>query len=150
MHPSTNPDEKATFVRLGEISYMRKNRRQALAFLTQHPGLYVALCVRRFIYLWTGYWNLDPSNLQDEFHGFANVFLTLSLTLVMLLGLWRAFRQSRDATLPFLLVLAFYPLVLYLTHPTIRYRHVIDPEVVALAAVGLRSLLRAPGSANAV
>ena len=150
VHPSTNPDEKAAFVRLGEVSYMREKRRQALAFLTQHPGLYVALCLRRFIYLWTGYWNLDPSNLQDEFHGFANVFLTLSLTLAMLLGLWRAFRQSRDATVPFLLVLAFYPLVFYLTHPTIRYRHVIDPEVVVLAAVGLRSLLRAPGSANAV
>ena len=143
VHPSTNPGEKAAFVQLGEISYMREKRRQALAFLTQHPGLYAVLCLRRFTYLWTGFWNLDPSNLQDEFHGFANVFLTLSLTLAMLLGLWGAFRQSRDATLPFLLVLAFYPLVFYLTHPTIRYRHVIDPEVVVLAAVGLRSLLRA-------
>jgi hypothetical protein len=40
-----------------------------------------------------------------------------------------------------LLVLAFYPVVFYLTHPTIRYRHIIDPEVVVLAALGLRSLL---------
>lgn len=150
VHPSTNPSEKAAFVRLGEISYMREERREALLFLSQHPGLYVVLCLRRFVYLWTGFWNLDPSNLQDEFHGFANVFLTLSLTLAMLLGLWRAFRKSREAMFPFLLVLAFYPLVFYLSHPTIRYRHVIDPEVVILAAVGLRSLLRAPDSENAV
>ena len=155
VHPSINPDQKAAFVRLGEIPYFQEKRREALALLAQHPGLYVVQCLRRFVYLWTGFWNLDPSNLQDEFHGFANVYLTLSLTLAMLLGLWRAWRNSialgdeaisgsssREAVLPFLLVLAFYPVVFYLTHPTIRYRHIIDPEVVVLAALGLRSLFR--------
>lgn len=150
VHPSTNPEQKAAFVRLGEISYFREKRREALSFLTQHPGLYVVLCLRRFVYLWTGFWNLDPSNVQDEFHGFANVYLTVSLTLAMLVGLWRAFRASREAALPFLLVLVFYPLIFYLTHPTIRYRHVIDPEVVILAALGLRSLLRPRESAGDV
>ena len=158
-HPSTSPEEQAAFARLGEIPYMREKRRESLAFLAQHPGLYVVLCVRRFVYLWTGFWNLDPSNLQDEFHGFANVYLTLSLSLTMLLGLWRAWRNSiavgdgaisssspREAALPYTLVLFFYPLVFYLSSPTIRYRHVIDPEVVVLSALGLRSLFptRAP------
>lgn len=160
VHPSINPDQKAVFVRLGEIPYFREKRREALAFLAQHPALYVVQCLRRFVYLWTGFWNLDPSNLQDEFHGFANVYLTLSLTLAMLLGIWRAWRNtvalgasahsegaisspsSREAILPFLLVLAFYPVVFYMTHPTIRYRHIIDPEVVVLSALGLHSLLR--------
>ena len=155
VHPSTNAEQKAAFVRLGEIPYFREKRHEALSFLSQHPGLYVVQCLRRFFYLWTGFWNFDPSNVQDEFHGFANVYLTLSLTLAMLLGLWRAFRNSlvprdgaspvsrssRNAALPYLLVLLFYPLVFYLTHPAIRYRHVIDPEVVVLAAVGLHSLL---------
>ena len=50
--------------------------------------------MRRFLYVWTGFWNLDPSNLLDEFRGFANVYLTSSLTLAMLLGLWRALRNS--------------------------------------------------------
>lgn len=184
VHPSTNAQQKAAFVRLGEIPYMREKRRESLAFLAQHPGLYVALCFRRFVYLWTGFWNFDPSNLQDEFHGFANVYLTLSLTLAMLLGLWRglrnrvafgdnvlqtsrspdaklpaiqnsvapngladsAFGTSREAILPYVLVLLFYPLLFYFTSPAIRYRHIIDPEVVVLAAVGLRSLLRTPAS----
>ncbi|HKW62165.1 MAG TPA: glycosyltransferase family 39 protein [Candidatus Acidoferrum sp.] len=190
VHPSINPDQKAAFVRLGEIPYFREKRREALALLAQHPGLYVVQCLRRFLYLWTGFWNLDPSNLQDEFHGFANVYLTVSLTLAMLVGLWRAwrnsfalgdgaidtnglmknsvglqaapsrqlhnghseqseesafsFRSSREAVLPFLLVLALYPVVFYLTHPTIRYRHIIDPEIVVLAALGLRSLISRP------
>ena len=154
VHPSTSAEEQATFARLGEIPYMQEKRRESLAFLAQHPGLYVVLCFRRFIYVWTGFWNLDPSNLQDEFHGFANVYLTLSLTATMLLGLWRAWRNSsalgdgaisssssREALLPYALVLFFYPLVFYLSSPTSRYRHVIDPEVVVLSALGLRSLL---------
>jgi len=140
-HPSINAKEQAIFVRLGEISYMREKRRQALGFLAQHPGLYVVLCLRRFVYLWTGFWNLDPSNLQDEFYGFANVYLTSSLTLAMLVGLWQATRTVRDTVLPYLLVLSFYPLVFYLAHPTIRYRHVIDPEVAILAALGVRGLI---------
>ena len=140
-HPSINAVEQAKLARLGEISYMREKRRQALGFLAHYPGLYVALCLRRFVYLWTGFWNLDPSNLRDEFHGFANVYLTLSLTLSMLLGLWRAYRTARETAIPYLLVVSLYPLVFYLTHPTIRYRHVIDPEVAILAALGVRFLL---------
>lgn len=145
-HPSINPEQKAEFVRLGEIPYMREKRREALGFLAQHPGLYLVLCLRRFGYLWTGFWNMDPSNVQDEFHGFANVFLTASVTLAMLLGLWRALSTARQAALPFVLVLVFYPLVFYLTHPTIRYRHVIDPEIFILAALGVKSLLSKPVS----
>lgn len=143
-HPSINPAQKAEFVRLGEIPYMREKRRESLSFLTHHLGLYFVLCLRRFVYLWTGFWNLDPSNLQDELHGFGNVFLMAAVTLAMLLGLWRALRIARSAAIPFVLVLVFYPLLFYLTHPTIRYRHVIDPEIFILAALGVKSLLSSP------
>jgi len=51
-----------------------------------------------------------------------------------------------ETALPFLWVLLFYPLVFYFTHPTIRYRHVIDPEIAILAALGLRSLLSKPSA----
>lgn len=183
-HPTINPDEGALFAKLGEIPYMQEKRRKALDFLALHPGLYLLQCTRRFLYVWTGFWNLDPSNLLDEFHGFANVYLTSSLTLAMVLGLWRAlrnsgplpreafprsgsrlcsdagsgsharnvvrpaFRSSREAVLPYLLVLSFYPLIFYITHPTIRHRHTIDPEVVVLAALGLRSLFRGSSSSK--
>jgi len=146
-HPTINPEQRAEFVRLGEIPYMREKRGEALGFLAHHPALYFVLCLRRFVYLWTGFWNLDPSNLRDEFHGFANVYLTISVTLAMLLGLWRALRTDPQAAVPYVLVLLFYPLLFYLTHPTIRYRHVIDPEIFILAALGVKFLLSKPVSA---
>ena len=147
-HPSINSAQRAEFVRLGEIPYMREKRRESLGFLAQHPGLYFVLCLRRFVYLWTGFWNVDPSNLGDELHGFGNVFLMVAVTLAMLLGLWRALRVARSAAIPFVLVLAIYPLIFYFTHPAIRYRHVIDPEIFILAALGLKFLLSSPSSVS--
>ena len=58
----------------------------------------------------------------------------------MLIGLWQALRNARDATWPYVLVLVFYPLVFYVTHPAMRYRHMMEPEIVVLAAVGVRFL----------
>jgi hypothetical protein len=91
--------------------------------------------------MWTAFWNLDPANVAIEFHDPGNVFLISSLTLVMLVGLWHALRSTREAALPFLLLLIFYPLVFYLTHAKIRYRHIIEPEIVILAALGAKSLV---------
>jgi 4-amino-4-deoxy-L-arabinose transferase-like glycosyltransferase len=139
-HPSVNKEEMAQFVRLGEISYMREKRRQALGFIAGHPRLYLVLCLRRFVYTWTAFWNLDPRNLAIELYDPASVFLTVPLTVLMLVGLWQAFRIAREAALPFLFVLVFYPLLFYLTHAEIRYRHLIDPEIVILAAMGARFL----------
>lgn len=140
-HPSTSNTELAQFVRLGEIRYMREKRREALGFIAGHPRFFAVMCFRRFAYMWTGFWNLDPANLGPELHDPSNIFLTVPLTLLMLIGLWQAFRNARPAALPYLFVQIFYPLVFCLTHPAIRYRHVIDPEIVILAVVGARYLI---------
>ena len=143
VHPSISDKERAEFVRLGEISYMQEKRREALGFLAQHPGLYFVMCLRRFVYTWTAFWNFDPPNLAIELYDPANIFLTVPLTVLMLVGLRQALRNARQAALPYLFVLVFYPLLFYLTHPQIRYRHVIDPEIVILAALGARFLFLA-------
>ncbi len=139
-HPSTNAQALAEFVRLGEIPYMQEKRREALGFLAQHPGLFFVMSSRRFVYMWTGFWNLDPGNRVAEFHDPGNVYIVVSLTVAMLIGLREALRNAREAAVPYLLVLIFYPLVFYITHPEIRYRHLMDPEMIILAAVGVRFL----------
>lgn len=140
-HPSVNDAELAKFVRLGEIPYMQQKRREALGIIAEHPALYLLMCLRRFVYTWTGFWNLDPTNLEIEFHNPANVYLTTLISVVTLMGLWLALRNSREAAVPYLLVLIIYPLLFYLTHPEIRYRHLIEPEMIVLAAVGVRFLV---------
>jgi len=138
-HPSVNSRQQAEFARLGEIPYMQEKRREALASLAQHPGSFLALSLRRFAYIWTGFWNLDRANLEIELYSPANLYLPASLTLAMLIGIWQA-RNARDALFPYLLVFAIYPLIFCVTHPEIRYRHVMEPEIVVLAALGIRFL----------
>ncbi|MGB9402580.1 MAG: glycosyltransferase family 39 protein [Candidatus Acidiferrales bacterium] len=137
-HPSINANALAEFVRLGEIPFMQEKRREALGFIARHPAQFLVTSLRRGIYMWTAFWNLDPANLEIELHNPGNIYLTALLTIVMLIGLWQAFRTNRRAALPYALVLLIYPLVYYVTHPEIRYRHMIDPEIIVLAAVGLR------------
>ncbi|MFY9585183.1 MAG: glycosyltransferase family 39 protein [Candidatus Acidiferrales bacterium] len=140
-HPSTNAEEQAEFARLGEIPYMQEKRREALGFLAQHPGLFFVTSLRRFVYMWTGFWNLDPENLVMEFHDPGNVYMVVGLTVAMLIGLRQALRNAREAAVPYLLVLMFYPLLSYITHPEIRYRHLMDPEMIILATLGVRFLV---------
>ena len=98
--------------------------------------------MRRVVYFWTGFWNLNPMNLALEFRGASNVFLTSLLTLLMLLGLWQALRVAPGRALPYVIVLIFYSLVFYITVPEIRYRHMIEPEMTILAALECVSCLR--------
>ncbi len=140
-HPSINDAELNDFVRRGEIRYMQEKRREALSYLAQHPEQFVTLSLRRFLYMWTGFWNFAPENLEIEFHNPANAYLATGLTAAMLLGLWQALRSAREAAWPYVLVFVFYPLIFYITHPAMRYRHMMEPEMVVLAAVGLRFLL---------
>jgi 4-amino-4-deoxy-L-arabinose transferase-like glycosyltransferase len=141
VHPTISAPEQAEFVRLGEIPYTMAKRQQSLDFLGGHRALFAVTTVRRFVYFWTGFWNLNPMNLAVEFRGASNVFLTSLLSLLMLLGFWKALRTAPAGVLPYAIVLAFYPLVFYITVPEIRYRHMIEPEMTILAAVGLRFLL---------
>ena len=144
VHPSISQTALDEYVRLGEIPFMQKKRSEALGFIAHHPGFFVTMCLRRFAYMWTAFWNLDPSNLDVEFHYPGNVFLTVVATVLMLVGLLQAFRKSRETASPYLIVLGVYPLIFYFTHPEIRYRHLIDPVIIILAALGARFLLLGP------
>jgi 4-amino-4-deoxy-L-arabinose transferase-like glycosyltransferase len=144
VHPSINQTALDEYVRLGEIPFMQEKKCQALGFIDGHPGFFAAMCLRRFAYMWTAFWNLDPSNLDVEFRYPGNVFLTSVATVLMLVGLGQAFRKARETAIPYLIVLGVYPLIFYFTHPEIRYRHVIDPVIIILAALGARFLLLGP------
>lgn len=147
VHPTVSAPEQAEFVRQGEIPYTQAKRRQSLEFLSRHRALFVVTSLRRFVYFWTAFWNLNPANLAVEFRGASNVFLTSLLTLAMALGLWQGIRLRRAAmvpraaVVPYILVLVFYPMVYYITVPEIRYRHMIEPEMVILAALGAQFLV---------
>jgi hypothetical protein len=65
-----------------------------------------------------------------------------SMLLLMLLGLrfaWLA--GSRDAVWFFVIILIMFPFVYYITHPSIDYRHPIDPLIVIVDCYCVLNLL---------
>ncbi|MGA8220376.1 MAG: glycosyltransferase family 39 protein [Candidatus Acidiferrales bacterium] len=136
-HPSTSDTELAEYDRLGELDYMAKKKAQAIAFIGSHPGVFAATSFRRFLYTWTGFWSFAPGYLILEPMDPYNVVFCSGLTVLMLIGLRRAFQEAREMAILYTLVVVFFPVIYYFTHPAMNYRHVIDPEIVSLAVLAL-------------
>jgi 4-amino-4-deoxy-L-arabinose transferase-like glycosyltransferase len=142
MHPSGSAAQMARFHRIGEQAYMAADWVSFRDFIERHPGAYLWRSARRFVYVWTGYWSFNARYLREEQFDLADIPFRSALTLLALLGFFRIIRKSRDQVAPYALMLFFFPVVFYLTHPEIAYRQPIDPEIVILACCALTRLRR--------
>ncbi|HKV26995.1 MAG TPA: glycosyltransferase family 39 protein [Candidatus Acidoferrales bacterium] len=129
-NPAHNPTEMEEYRRLGEMGYVNEKKLASLNFIKRYPGLYLLLSTRRLIFTWTGFWSLRKDYLAGEPFAFPNIILLTTLTVLLLIGAWRAVHVNREAVLPLLLVLASYPVVYYIAHSGAEYRHPIDPICV--------------------
>jgi hypothetical protein len=148
--PATSKAEEQEFNRLGEIEYTVAKRREAIAFITAHPGWVATVTLRRIVFTWTGAWSLPHGPLAeyfdpDEPFDPAHVIFYTAVSTLAFLGLRRAFAERVDTRWPFLFVLACFPIVYYLTLPTPPHRHPIDPEIVILAVYALAMWQRGSG-----
>lgn len=141
-HPSNDKSEFEQWTRLGEIGYMNAKKLETKAYIRAHPGFVAWLTVRRFVYTWTGFWSLDPKFLANEPFHIPNVLFDTSMTVLLLLGFRFAFRNGHGLDLvPLLLVLIGFPLVYYLTHPSMDYRHPIDIIIVIFGCYGVNEMV---------
>ncbi len=139
MDPSGNPAELDEFHRLGEQGYIAEKWVQARDFLETHPGIFVWRSIRRFVYMWTGYWSFNREYLRNEPYDPANIPYTVTFTALALIGLRRMFQARADLAVPYSLMLIVFPLVYYFTLSEMGYRHPLDPEVVILACYAVVS-----------
>ncbi|HKF51119.1 MAG TPA: hypothetical protein VKB26_02305, partial [Candidatus Acidoferrales bacterium] len=146
---ASNPAEWSEFQKYGEIAYMAEKGRAARAYISSHRGEYVYNCLRRVIYLWTGFWYLDPQSLLGFPPEPADIFLFTGLSILALMGLRDAFREDAAGATPYALVLIFLPLVYYITSIEPWYRVPMDPIFIALAAYAITSRLSPAGGAQA-
>jgi 4-amino-4-deoxy-L-arabinose transferase-like glycosyltransferase len=152
LHPNHNDAELTEYEQDGEVAYMEHKRRQAMDYIRAHPAWYAWMTGRRIVYMWTGYWSLSREYLKDEPLDPPNIFVDTTLTILALLGLWRVFREERlqqagsqpDAQsahsplgMRFAIVLFFFPLAYYFSHPETYYFRPVDPLVVVLGAVAI-------------
>lgn len=135
LHPNHNDVELAEYERVGEIAYMDHKLQQAKSYIRSHPGWFVWMTGRRIVYMWTGYWSFSREYLKDEPLDPPNIFVDTTLTILGLLGLRRVFRLDPALAIRFAIVLCFFPLAYYFSHPETYYFRPVDPLIVVLGAV---------------
>lgn len=130
-HPSVNPGEFARYRDMGELAYIQANTNEALRFVRQYPGEFLALCAKRVVYFW------DGSAMQ--YRGpVAPYWFPWSFGLfsfLLLPALWVCSRLKIPYWQMLFAVVLIYPIPYYLTHPPVRYRHIVEPEMVLLISL---------------
>jgi 4-amino-4-deoxy-L-arabinose transferase-like glycosyltransferase len=139
VHPAGSNAELEEYRQLGELGYMQRARRQAFDFIEHHPALYLWRSIRRFVYMWTGFWSLKPEYLREEPFDVANIFFCTAFTVLAMIGLYRAFQSSWNATMPYALILLAFPVAYYVAHPEISFRQPVDPVLVIFASFAIFS-----------
>jgi len=143
LHPASNEHEFEKFRQMGELSYVKESKRQAVDFIVAHPGAFIWFTLRRAVYFWTGNSQLlQIFSLSGRFETARYLLFTL-VSVLAFLGLFAAFRNGHPAVPLFAVILIVFPLVYYVTHPTPRYRHPIEPAMVLLAVYAITELLSA-------
>jgi 4-amino-4-deoxy-L-arabinose transferase-like glycosyltransferase len=137
VHPSGNPAELAEFHSLGEQGYMAQKWVMTREFIEKHPRIFVWRSVRRFLYVWTGYWSFRKIYLSEEPFDVVDIPCRTALTIFAVIGLWGKFREDASNAIPYLLAMLVYPMVYYITHPEIAYREPIDPEILILGCCAI-------------
>jgi len=143
--PPADPasEELRKYVRLGETAYMAEKWRIATIFIRTHPRLEVVLCGRRFVAMWTGLEN-PVEGFQDAETNLVRVVLVSNLLVGIgtILGIALLIWRRSIYVFPLAAFPVVYPLLYYATHPSLRYRHPIDPVLLILVATALSSLFK--------
>lgn len=151
LNPEHNRLELAEYSTMGELAYMDHKMRQAKAYIGDHPAWYAWMCVRRAVYLWTGFWSFSRDYLAQEPMDLANIPFTTCLTLLALLGLVTAWHARPWECIRYAGVLFLFPFMYYFVHPGAYRMRPLDPLIVLLGcqsilAVGRRLRTHTPVS----
>jgi 4-amino-4-deoxy-L-arabinose transferase-like glycosyltransferase len=136
-HPASSAAEMRRYQSLGEVRYLAEKRALTLHFVAAHPAFTAWVSARRALRFWTGFWSLSPTYLAREPLDAPNIVFCTAVTLLMLRGLRHLWQRDPGAALPYLILLAVFPLTYYLTHSSMDYRQPIEPEIIVLVAIGL-------------
>jgi hypothetical protein len=137
LHPLHDAQEMADYNSMGELAYMNYKMEQARAFIHANPAWYARMCVRRALYIWTGYWSFDRDYLAQEPMDPANIPFATGLTLLGIAGLVLAWRRNKFDAMRYAGVMFLFPLMYYFAHPEPYHLRPLDPLLTILGCFAI-------------
>ena len=142
----TRFEQARRYSQIGETAFMQEKWRMASAFILSNPALELRLTGRRIVATWLG--------TEHPFKGFlstnsllarAIIICNLLILLGTIAGASILFLRRSPFALPLAVYPLIFPLVYYLTHTSLRYRHPADPALLILTAAAVLTRFRAAG-----
>ena len=137
----TQDREILRYVRMGETPFMAEEMRKAVGFIRSHPRTELWLISQRFVDFWAGtatpvavFRQVDSSWLRII------LLCNYAAPLCAFLGIIVLSLEKKPFAIPVTAFPLVFPLLYYVTHTSLRYRHPIDPVVLLLAAIGVHGM----------
>jgi hypothetical protein len=144
--PITKERETVRYFRMGETAFMDEEKRKAMKFILAHPRMEATLIGDRFIAFWTGVPNPVTTFPNAEPIVQALILCAALSGVAALCGIVVLVWRRSTHAFPLASYPLVFPMLYYVTHTSVRYRHPIDPVVLVLTAIALaavaQSLLR--------
>jgi hypothetical protein len=133
--------EVRQYTQLGETAYMQDKYHKAILFMRTHPQLELKLVLARIIATWLGTQHpIDDFARADSWLPRAVFLLNGIFLLGTVAGIILLCGRRDRFAFPLAVAPMVFPLVYYLTHTSLRYRHPLDPILVLLTAVSVVAL----------
>jgi len=139
----TQDREILRYLHMGETAFMEEEKRKAIAFIVAHPRIELWLVSQRFADFWLGTASpLAAFRQADSPWLYFILAFNVVAPLCAFLGILVLLATKNSYALPVVTFPVVFPLLYYVTHTSLRYRHPIDPVVLLLAAIGVHGLWR--------
>jgi 4-amino-4-deoxy-L-arabinose transferase-like glycosyltransferase len=145
----TRYEQSRLYGQIGETAFMREKWNLATEFIRTHKRLELRLTGWRFMSFWLGSFRpLQDFKRADSWLQAVLVlnFLTAIGSAIGIAVLWR---ERSPYVLPTAVFIVVVPLIYYITHASLRYRHPIDPIVLTLTAVAMIGVTRKDAASHA-
>jgi hypothetical protein len=139
--PITKDRETVRYFHMSETQFMDDERHKAMTFIVSHPRVELILFGDRVAAFWAGL----PNAVQNFRSTDSWLVRALMLCAVLsgmgaLAGSAVLVRRRSEYAFPVAAYPVVFPLLYYITHTSLRYRHPIDPVVVLLTAIAAQAV----------
>jgi hypothetical protein len=140
----TKDRETWRYIKMGETPFMDEEMRKAKKFIFSHPRVEGILFYERFIAFWGGIPNPIDKFMQTDSLLVRSLILCAMLSGVgALAGVVVLIWKQSDYAFPLAIYPVIFPLLYYITHTSLRYRHPIEPEILLLTAIACAAVFGA-------